>query len=437
MKMKKKPKTKMKTKGKIKKTARAAVKGKGQKIAGGKGPGLGSGGRRKAAGTGRRGKTAALGRKSKETAAVKPGTPAVKKEGGLNPLILVINPGSTSTKVAVFQGERPLCQESIEHDRAELEKYHRIVDQYPMRQQLVLDFLARHKIDVKSLAAVVDRGGLLKPISSGTYRINEAMLQDLREARRGEHISNVGAFIAKEIADRAGCPAFIVDAVSVDEFTPLARISGLAGIERKSLLHALNMRMAALQACKELGKKLDQVNLIVAHLGGGISISPVEKGKFVDVNNANEHGPFSPERAGHVPCADLVQMCFSGKYTQEEIVKKLTRSGGLVAYLGTNKVSEAVQRAQSGDRQAAEVLEAMCYQIAKEIGACATVLKGKVEAIVVTGGVAYNRMLTDWIRERTEFITSKFLVYPGEDEMPALAAGALRVLAGQERAREY
>jgi butyrate kinase len=352
-------------------------------------------------------------------------------------LVLVLNPGSTSTKVAVFRGGKPLCQESIEHERAELEKYPRIVDQHPMRQQVVMDFLARHKVDIKSLGAVVDRGGLLKPISSGTYRINEAMLQDLREAKRGEHISNVGAFIAKDIAGAAGCPAFIVDAVSVDEFTPLARISGLAGIERKSLLHALNMRMAALQACQELGKRLDQVNLIVAHLGGGISISPVDKGKFVDVNNANEHGPFSPERAGHVPCADLVKMCFSGKYTKEDIVKKLTRNGGLAAYLDTNKAGEAVERAKNGDRQAAEVLEAMCYQIAKEIGACATVLRGRVDAIVVTGGVAYNRMLTDWIRERTEFISKKFLVYPGEDEMPALAAGALRVLLGQEKAREY
>ncbi len=357
--------------------------------------------------------------------------------GGAEPLILVLNPGSTSTKVAVYRGERPLCQESIEHDRAELEGFEKIVDQYPMRKKVVLDFLVRHKVEVKSLSAVVDRGGLLKPISSGTYGINQAMLQDLRQAKRGEHISNVGAFIADEIAREAGCPAFIVDAVSVDEFTPLARVSGLAGIERKSLLHALNMRMAALQACRDMGQRLDQVNLIVAHLGGGISISPVERGKFVDVNNANEHGPFSPERAGHVPCADLVRMCFSGKYTKEEIVKKLTRSGGLVAYLGTNRAAEAVERAKSGDRQAAEVLEAMCYQIAKEIGACATVLKGRVDAIVVTGGVAYNKMLTDWIKERTEFITKKFLVYPGEDEMPALAAGALRVLKGEERAREY
>jgi butyrate kinase len=228
-----------------------------------------------------------------------------------------------------------------------------------------------------------------------------------------------------------------VDAVSVDEFTPMARVSGLAGVERKSLLHALNMRMAALQACQELGKKLDQVNLIVAHLGGGISISPVERGKFVDVNNANEHGPFSPERAGHVPCADLVKVCFGGKLSKDDIVKKLTRSGGLTAYLGTNKAGEAVERARDGDRQAAEALEAMCYQIAKEIGACATVLKGRVDAIVVTGGVAFNKMLTEWIRERTEFISKNFMVYPGEDEMPALAAGALRVLRGQEKAREY
>jgi butyrate kinase len=366
----------------------------------------------------------------------RPPAPA-RSSSNSEPLVLVLNPGSTSTKVAVFRGGKPLCQESIEHERAELEKYPRIVDQHPMRQKVVVDFLARHKVDVKSLGAVVDRGGLLKPISSGTYRINEAMLQDLREAKRGEHISNVGAFIAKDIAGAAGCPAFIVDAVSVDEFTPLARVSGLAGIERKSLLHALNMRMAALQACQEMGRRLDEVNLIVAHLGGGISISPVERGKFTDVNNANEHGPFSPERAGHVPCADLVKMCFSGKFSKDDMVKKLTRAGGLLAYLGTNKAGEAAERAKGGDRQAAEVLEAMCYQIAKEIGACATVLKGRVDAIVVTGGVAYNKLLTDWIRERTEFISRKFLVYPGEDEMPALAAGALRVLRGQEKAREY
>ncbi|MBI5804476.1 butyrate kinase [candidate division TA06 bacterium] len=352
-------------------------------------------------------------------------------------LILVLNPGSTSTKVAVYKGAKPLVSESIDHNKAEIERYARIVDQYPMRKQVVLDFLSRNKIDPKSLAAVVDRGGLLKPISSGTYVINDAMLSDLREAKRGEHISNVGAFIAKEIADQSGAQAFIVDAVSVDEFSPLARISGLAEIERKSLLHALNMRMAALQACQELNKKLEQVNLIVAHLGGGISISPVDHGKFVDVNNANEGGPFSPERAGGVPTGALVKMCFSGKYTADEIKKKLTRSGGLSAYTDTNRANEVKDRVLKGDKQAEEIFRAMAYQIAKEIGACATVLKGKVDAIVVTGGVAHNQIFTDWIKERTAFITPKYFVYPGEDEMPALAAGALRVLKGEEKAREY
>ena len=362
-----------------------------------------------------------------------------EKMGPAEPLILVLNPGSTSTKVAVYQGTKAKYSESINHDKAELDRFARIVDQHPMRKHVVLDFLARNKVDVKSLAAVVDRGGLLKPIASGAYLITEAMLADLREAKRGEHISNVGAFIAREIGQAAGpkCLAMIVDAVSVDEFTPLARISGLAEIERKSLLHALNMRMAALQACGELGKKLDQLNLIVAHLGGGISISPVEKGKFTDVNNANEHGPFSPERAGHVPCADLVKLCFSGKHTADDVKKMLTRSGGLTAYLGTNNAREAVDRARAGDRKAGEALQAMCYQIAKEIGNCATVLRGKVDAIVITGGVAYNQMLTDWIKERVAFISKIFLVYPGEDEMPALAAGAYRVLTGQEKAREY
>lgn len=353
------------------------------------------------------------------------------------PLILVLNPGSTSTKVAVYKGAKPLVSESIDHNKAEIEKYARIVDQYPMRKTVILDFLTRNKIELKTLAAVVDRGGLLKPISSGTYVINDAMLSDLREAKRGEHISNVGAFIAKEIAEQSGAKAFIVDAVSVDEFSPLARISGLAEIERKSLLHALNMRMAALQACQELGKKLEQVNLIVAHLGGGISISPVDHGKFVDVNNANEGGPFSPERAGGVPTGALVKMCFSGKYTADEIKKKLTRSGGLSAYTDTNRANEVKDRVLKGDKQAEEIFRAMAYQIAKEIGACATVLRGKVDAIVVTGGVAHNQIFTDWIKERTAFITPKYFVYPGEDEMPALAAGALRVLKGEEKAREY
>ena len=374
--------------------------------------------------------------KDKKTTKTKK-TAITAREAAKSLLILVINPGSTSTKVAVYLGDKPMAQESIEHDKAEIEKYAKIVDQYPMRKQVVLDFLARHRIEVKSLKAVVDRGGLLKPISSGTYRVNDAMLADLRAAARGEHISNVGAFIAREIADQAKCEAFIVDAVSVDEFTPLARVSGLAGIERKSLLHALNMRMAELQACATLRKKLSDVNLIVAHLGGGISISPVDHGKFVDVNNANESGPFAPERAGGVPMAGLVQLCFSGKYTKDEIVKKLTRSGGLTAYLGTNSAKEVVARASGGDAKATEVLQAMCYQVAKEIGNCATVLKGSVDAIVITGGVAHNALITDWIKQRVGFITKNYLVFPGEDEMPALAAGALRVLRGEEKAREY
>lgn len=376
-----------------------------------------------------------IGRPAKAVAAARKAVrPRAKSR---NFLILVLNPGSTSTKVAVYKNDQPLVSESMEHDKSEIEKYARIVDQYPMRKQVVLEFLARHKIDPKKLSAVVDRGGLLKPISSGTYRINQAMLDDLKQAKRGEHISNVGAFIAREIAQAAGCPAFIVDAVSVDEFSPLARVAGLAGIERKSLLHALNMRMAALQACRELGQRLDQVNLIVAHLGGGISISPVDHGRFVDVNNANEGGPFSPERAGGVPCGALVQMCFSGQFSAEEIKKKLTRSGGLAAYLGTNKAHHVKDRVLAGDAKAEEVFRAMAYQVAKEIGACATVLKGRVDAIVVTGGVAFNQIFTDWVRERVAFISPKFLVYPGEDEMPALAAGALRVLRGEEQVREY
>ncbi len=368
-------------------------------------------------------------------------TAAAKQKGkagaAAQPLILVLNPGSTSTKVALYRGEKQVAAESIKHQQAEIEKFPRIVDQYPMRQTVVLDFLARQAVAVGQLAAVVDRGGLLKPICSGTYRVNDAMLADLRAAVRGEHISNVGAFIAKQIADQAGCPAFIVDAVSVDEFSPLARVAGLAEFERKSLLHALNMRMAALQACARLGRKLADVNLVVAHLGGGISISPVDHGRFTDVNNANEGGPFSPERAGGVPCGALVKLCYSGTLSRDEIVRKLTRGGGLSAYLGTNDAKEACDRAAAGDARARETVAAMCYQIAKEIGACATALKGKVAAIVLTGGAAFNPMIADLVKARTAFISKNFLVFPGEDEMPALAAGALRVLRGEEQAREY
>ncbi|MEW6684586.1 MAG: butyrate kinase [Candidatus Edwardsbacteria bacterium] len=352
------------------------------------------------------------------------------------PLILVINPGSTSTKVALFQGEKLRVEETIRHEEKEISSFSHIADQYLMRKQAVEEFLKRNKISAKDLNAVVGRGGLLKPLSAGTYRVNEEMLKDLREAKRGEHASNLGAIIAREIADESGAEAYIVDPVSVDEFSPLARISGLAEIERKSLLHALNMRATAIRGAKDLKKKLRNINLVIVHLGGGISIAPVEKGKFIDVNNANEGGPFSPERAGTLPTVELIKLCYSGKYTEKEMLKKINGKGGFISHLGTNDCREIEERVNKGDEKASLIVEAMAYQIAKEIGAYVAVLKGKVDAIVITGGLANFKRLIDWIRQRVNWI-APVKIYPGEDEMQALALGALRVIKGEEKAKEY
>ncbi len=351
-------------------------------------------------------------------------------------LILVINPGSTSTKVAVYEDDRPLLVGQAGHKVEELEAFAGVAAQAPLRRRAVLDLLAEAGIELAGLSAVVGRGGLLKPVAGGTYSINQAMLADLREARRGEHAANLGGLIAAEIAGRLRVPAYVVDPVSVDEMEPVARLSGLPEIERRSLLHALNIKASARRAADGLGRSLPELNLIVAHLGGGISICPLAGGRMVDVNNANEEGPFSPERAGGLPSASLVQLCFSGRYGQDELLRRLTARGGMVAYLGTNDFQEALDRARAGDRLAALVIEAMAYQIAKEIGAMATVLRGRVDAVVITGGLARSTEFVDLIKPRVAFI-APILVYPGEDEMAALAAGARRALTGEEPARDY
>jgi len=283
----------------------------------------------------------------------------------------------------------------------------------------------------------VGRGGLLKPIEGGTYQVNDRMLEDLRAGLLGEHASNLGGILAFEISKAIGKKSFIVDPVVVDEMQDLARISGLKGIERKSIFHALNQKAVARKYAKSIDRKYEELNLIVAHLGGGVSVGSHEKGRVVDVPNALDgEGPFSPERAGSLPVGDIVNICFSGKYTKEEVKKMLKGNGGIVSYLNTNDAREVEERIDKGDEDARLIYYAMAYQVAKEIGASAAVLKGKVDGIIITGGIAYDKKFTSWIEERVSFI-APVIVYPGEDELTALAEGGLRVLRGEEEAKIY
>ncbi|HHW92777.1 MAG TPA: butyrate kinase, partial [Firmicutes bacterium] len=347
------------------------------------------------------------------------------------------NPGSTSTKIALFQGEELVFAETLHHSSKELGTCKRVIDQFPLRRRALETFLQEKKIDLESLAAVVGRGGVLTPVVGGTYTVNREMITELREAPRGEHASNLGALLANEIAAAVGIPAYIVDPVVVDELEPLARVTGMAGIKRRSIFHALNQKAVARRAAKELGRSYTEVNLVVAHLGGGISVGVHSNGRVIDVNNALDgDGPFSPERSGGVPAGDLIRLCFSGKLTEREIYRNIVGGGGLVGYLGTNDAREIEERINKGEEEAQFYYEAMAYQIAKEIGAASTVLMGQLDAIVLTGGLAHSNLLTGWIRERVNFL-APVLIYPGERELEALAQGALRVLRGEEKAKLY
>jgi len=350
--------------------------------------------------------------------------------------ILAINPGSTSTKVAVFKGEENILQKNLNHSAEEVDKFEKITDQYEYRQKMIMNWMKESGISTESLSAVVGRGGLLKSIPGGTYKVTDVMIEDLKLGVQGEHASNLGGIIAKGIADQEGIPSFIVDPVAVDEFEDIARISGMPELQRKSLVHALNIKAVARRAARDMGKGLDELNFIVAHLGGGISIAPLLKGRIVDVNNANDGGPFSPERAGGVPVGAVIKMCYSGEYTQADMKKKLVGKAGLVGYLGTNDARDVVGMIKNGDKNAELVFDAMAYQIAKEIGSMAVVLMGKVDAVILTGGLAYSELLCDRISKRVAFI-GPVMMYPGEDEMQALAEGAARVLGGEEKAKLY
>jgi butyrate kinase len=347
--------------------------------------------------------------------------------------ILVVNPGSTSTKLALYAGERASASEIILHDAARLRARGGPWEQFDLRWQAVEEWSSRNAREVAAVAAM---GGMFRPLAGGTYAVNQRMLADARANRQGEHASNLGCALAERLAARYGCPAYVVDAVSVDEFDAVARYSGHPTIERRSLSHALNLHAAARRAAAELGVALAESRLVVAHLGGGISVAPLRGGRIIDVNDASSDGPFSPERTGGLPLQPFLSLSFSGKYSEREMRALVMGRGGLVAYLGTNSAVEVEKRIAGGDQQARGVYQAMAYQIAKEIGAMATVLEGRLHGIVLAGGLAASAMLVGWIRQRVDFL-APVVVFAGEDEMGALAAGALRVIRGEEAALEY
>lgn len=350
---------------------------------------------------------------------------------------LIINPGSTSTKIGVFEDETLLFEETLRHSTEEISQYASIVDQKDFRKKIITDLLAEKNFDMKSLNVVVGRGGMLKPIPGGTYAVTDELLADLKAGVQGQHASNLGGILAREIADEIGVPSFIVDPVVVDELAPVARYSGVPELPRTSVFHALNQKAVAKRYAKEIGKPYDSLRLIVVHMGGGVSVGAHENGRIVDVFNALDgDGAFSPERAGAVPSGALIKMCFSGDYTEKEVYSKIVGKGGFNAYLGTNDMREVNKKVDAGDENAAAVREAFIYQVAKDMGSMACVLKGKVDQIIVTGGIAYNQLVVDCLKEYAGFI-APFTVYPGEDELLALTQGALRVLNGEEEAMKY
>ncbi len=350
---------------------------------------------------------------------------------------LIINPGSTSTKIGVFEEETLLFDETLRHSTEEINRFDSIVAQKDFRKKIITDFLESKNFDIKTLDVVVGRGGMLKPIPGGTYAVTKELIADLEKGVQGQHASNLGGILAKEIADSIGVPSYIVDPTVVDELIPVARYSGVPELPRVSIFHALNQKAVAKRYAKEIGKPYESLRLIVVHMGGGVSVGAHENGKVIDVFNALDgDGAFSPERAGAVPSGALVKMCFSGKYTEKEVYGKIVGNGGFNAYLGTNDMREVTKRANEGDEKAAEAKQAFIFQVAKDIGSMACVLSGRVDRIIVTGGIAYGEDIVAALKERAEWI-APFTVYPGEDERLALAQGALRVLKGEEEVKSY
>ncbi|WP_188206106.1 butyrate kinase [Alkalibacillus aidingensis] len=351
--------------------------------------------------------------------------------------ILVINPGSTSTKIAVFENDKSLFEKTIRHDTDQLNQYSRIIDQYEFRKEVIVEALDHEGFNISKLNAVCGRGGLLKPIEGGTYEVNEAMLNDLKEGHYGEHASNLGGILAFEIAKQVNISAYIVDPVVVDELDDLARLSGAPQLPRKSIFHALNQKAVARKVAQSLGETYEQVNLIVCHMGGGITVGAHKAGRVIDVNNGlNGDGPFSPERSGTLPVRQLVDLCYSNAYSKEDIHKLIVGKGGLMAYLDTYDAVEVEKRIENGDEDAKLVYDAMAYQVAKELGAASAVLQGDIDAIVLTGGLAYGKGFVSQITKRISWIAD-VVTYPGENELQALAEGTLRVLKNEESAKQY
>ena len=351
--------------------------------------------------------------------------------------ILTINPGSTSTKIAVFDNEEEVFSQTLRHSAEELDAYDSIPDQWDFRRGLVLDALREHGMEAEDMDAFCCRGGLIRPIPSGTYRVNEAMLRDCREGFRGHHASNLGALIGHQLEEETSIPAFVVDPPSVDEMSASACYSGHPMIRRTSLFHALNQKAVARRFAAEAGRPYEDLNLIVCHMGGGVSVGAHVGGRVLDTENAfGGEGPFTPGRAGSMPVNEIVDLCFCGEYDQEKIMDMMTREGGMYAYAGTTSVQALTEQADRGDEKVKEMLEAFCYQVAKEIAAMSCAAPGKIDQIILTGGIAYSGPITERLREQTEWI-APVTIYPGEDEMLSLAQGALRVLTGEEEAKEY
>ena len=353
--------------------------------------------------------------------------------------ILVINPGSTSTKISVFDEREDIFTTNIKHSTEEINSYKRVIDQFELREKIILSELKQAGIELSSIDVVVGRGGLVKPIPGGVYRVNDALLRDLRDERTRSHASNLGGVLAYAIARaiKPGTDAFIIDPVVVDELEPVARFSGMPEIPRISIFHALNHKAVARRYARECGVKYEDLNLIVVHLGGGVTVGAHKNGRVIDVNNGLDgEGPYSPERSGGLPVADLVSLCFSGKFTHEEMKRKITGQGGLVAYLGTNSAYDVSRKVKDGDEGATLVYQGMAYQVSKDIGAMSAVLEGKVDAIILTGGVAYDEMLCKWIEQKVGFI-AQVVVYPGEDEMKAMEEGVYFAVKGEMEIKEY
>ncbi len=349
--------------------------------------------------------------------------------------LLVMNPGSTSTKIAVFEDENPIFVESIEHGAETTGAFENVFDQYEFRKETIIDCLNRHEIKLESLTAIVSRCGLLPPIEHGAYKVNEDMVWQLEHNPQNEHPSNVGAPIAFALSKELNIPAFVYDGITVDEMIPLTKITGFKDMRRKALGHNLNMGAAAKRWAKEENKDYTKSNLIMAHLGGGITLSLHSQGKIIDFVS-DEEGPFSPERSGGLPLFQVVDMAFSGEYDKKSMMNKIKRKGGLIDHLGTNDSREVEKMIEEGDEHAKLVYEAMALSISKHIAALSATVNGEVDNIIITGGIAKSEMFANMIKERVSFI-APVIVYPGEDEMQSLALGCLRVLRGQEVAKDF